>query len=184
VLEPGRGLARWVRAGILVALTVLVSMGGHVLAGGSVHLSGPAVLGVVALGAICVAAADTRRSTGEILPVVLVAQPVLHLLASMGGHAHAVQPAPDPSAGSGAGLPMVAAHVAAAALVSLLLAHADRLVWSLDGLRVRVPTTAVPTVPAWRPLVVPRRPAPGVPARAALRAVPARRGPPVVAVAR
>jgi hypothetical protein len=186
VLEPGRGLARWVRAGVLVALTVLVSIGGHVLAGGTVHLSGPAALGVLALGAMCVAAADTRRSAREILPVVLVAQPVLHLLASMGGHAHAAQPVAGTPAATGAGLPMVAAHVAGAAVVSLLLAHADRLVWALAGLRVRLAVPAVVPAgpPAWRPVVVPHRPALGVPARAALRAVPARRGPPAVAVAR
>ena len=40
----GQGPTRWLRAGVLVALTVLVSLGGHALAGGTVHVSGPMVL--------------------------------------------------------------------------------------------------------------------------------------------
>ncbi|MGA7688498.1 MAG: hypothetical protein WCA29_04620, partial [Jiangellales bacterium] len=87
--SPGTGAARWARAGLLALLTVLISVGGHALAGGTVTLSMPLLLGGTALGALCVAAADVRRSFVEIVGVVLLAQPVLHLLASMGGHGHA-----------------------------------------------------------------------------------------------
>jgi hypothetical protein len=194
VHPPGRGVLRWSRAGLLVALTVLTSLGGHALAGGTVRVSTPMVLGVLALGAMCVAAADTRRSAREIFGVVLLAQPVLHLLAGMGGHPHAhagdlgaaVAPAMTPAlAGpSPATAVMVAAHVAAAGVLSVLLAAADRVLWALAGLRVRVP---VPVVVAGPP---PCRPLPlrhddaCVPLRSALRCAPRlRRGPPVVAVA-
>lgn len=140
---PGRGPQRWLRAGLLAALTVLVSIGGHALAGGSVHLSLPLLLGGAALGALCVAAADVRRSFAEILAVVLLAQPVLHLLAAMGGHGHAAAaPGPDPAVTGGpaigglgiGGLGMVLAHIGAALLVSVLLADAERAVWTLAGL--------------------------------------------------
>ncbi|MGB9375315.1 MAG: hypothetical protein WCA82_14290, partial [Jiangellales bacterium] len=79
--SPGTGAARWARAGLLALLTVLISVGGHALAGGTVTLSMPLLLGGAALGALCVAAADVRRSFVEIVGVVLLAQPVLHLLA-------------------------------------------------------------------------------------------------------
>jgi hypothetical protein len=146
---------RWTRAGVLAVLTVLISLGGHALAGGSVHLSLPLLLGGAALGALCVAAADVRRSFGEILAVVLTAQPVLHLLASMGHGAHA---ATSPvSAG------MVLGHVGAALVVSVLLADAERAWWSLAGLLAprRLPRTIPLTVDAPTPVVMAdRSPAP------------------------
>lgn len=137
--SPGKGAARWARAGLLALLTVLISVGGHALAGGTVTLSMPLLLGGAALGALCVAAADVRRSFAEIVGVVLLAQPVLHLLASMGGHGHAgagteaVVAAVDPG--------MVLAHVGAAVAVSVLLADAERAFWTMAGLMrpVRVP---------------------------------------------
>lgn len=137
---PGQGSLRWVRAGVLALLTVLISVGGHALAGGSLHLSMPMLLGGAALGALCVAAADVRRSFAEILAVVLLAQPVLHLLASMGGHGSTTvdtggSAVPHVEAG------MVLAHVVAALVVSLLLADAERAFWTLAGLLapMRVP---------------------------------------------
>ncbi len=191
---PGRGVLRWSRAALLAALTVLVSLGGHALAGGTVHVSAPMVLGVLALGAMCVAAADTRRSAREIFPVVLLAQPVLHLLAGMGGHAHppggdlgtAAAPVVIPAltGPSPATAVMVAAHVAAAVVLSVLLAAADRVLWALAGLRVRVPVPAVAAGPAPCRSLPARRDDACVPVRSALRCAPRlRRGPPVVAVA-
>lgn len=135
---PGTGAARWARAGLLALLTVLISVGGHALAGGTVTLSMPLLLGGAVLGALCVAAADVRRSFVEILGVVLLAQPVLHLLASMGGHGHG----PSDAAGAAvAGPVMVLMHVGAAVVVSVLLADAERAFWTIAGLLrpVRVP---------------------------------------------
>ena len=177
--SPGQGLTRWLRAGVLVALTVLVSLTGHALAGGSVHVSGPMLLGVLALGAACVAAAEVRRSFPEILAVVVLAQPVLHLLASMGGH-HGSGHAP---AATGVTTGMVLAHLVAAVLVSALLADADRVLWALTGLVVRVLPPAVVPLPAPAPQARLVR-VPCVPLRSALRSAPRhRRGPPLVLAA-
>jgi hypothetical protein len=183
VQSPGHGAARWLRAAALVALTALVSIGGHALAGGPVHVSGPMVLGVLALGAMCVAAADVRRTFPEILAVVLLAQPPLHLLASLGGHDHS---APVSLTAESAGITpsMLIAHGAAALLVSVLLADVERLWWALDGLRwrTRLPEY-VAAVPVATPTIVPVA-AEDVPTASALRAAPRyRRGPPVVVAA-
>jgi hypothetical protein len=138
VRTPGTGATRWARAGLLALLTVLISVGGHALAGGTVTLSMPLLLGGAALGALCVAAADVRRSFAEIVAVVVLAQPVLHLLASMGGHGHA-----GPGAVVGVGPGMVLAHGVAAVAVSLLLADAERAFWTMAGLMrpLRMPDT-------------------------------------------
>lgn len=172
---PARGLARVARAGLLAGLTVLISWGGHAVAGGAVHVSLPMLLGGAALGALCVAAADVRRSFPEILAVVVVAQPVLHLLASMGGHG-------SHGGGSHGGIGMVLAHGGAAVLVSALLADAERAVWTLAGLLApfRLPTPV--RMPIDTPVVVTTRDT----ARAPLRSTWVAsglfsRGPPVVA---
>lgn len=169
------------RAGLLAVLTVLISLGGHALAGGSVHLSLPLLLGGAALGALCVAAADVRRSFGEIVAVVLTAQPVLHLLASM-GHGGAAAAPPD-SAHVGPG--MVLAHVGAAVVVSALLADAERAWWTLAGLLapLRLPRPVPLVVDALAPVLVGdrrARPLYNVGLTAGVRG----RGPPVVVGAR
>jgi hypothetical protein len=117
------------------------------------------LLAALALGGMAVAAAEVRRSFPEILAVVLLAQPVFHLLGSLGGHgSHA-----SPAAGLGAG--MVLAHVVGALVASALLAGAESAVWALAGLLApsRIPTTepmhvSTPSAPqprdrsaTWRP---------------------------------
>jgi hypothetical protein len=180
VRSPGRGVLRWTRAGVLVGLTVSVSLGGHVLGGGAVALSPPMLLGVLALAAMCVAAAESRRGVGEIFAVVLVSQPVLHLLASMGHH-HAAAVAPSHDLGVSPG--MVVAHVLAAAALSVLLASADRLVWWFAAFARRATVLPLPALlpPRARPPIPPLLG--DLPARTALRASPLRRGPPVAAAA-
>jgi hypothetical protein len=178
VTSPGSGLSRWARAGLLALVTVLISIGGHVLAGGTVHLSTPLLLGAAALGALCVAAADVRRSFGEIFAVVLLAQPVLHLLSVMGAHgSHAGSEAP-------VGTSMVLAHVAASLVASVLLADAERAFWTMAGLLlpVRIPTPTVACRCAL-PRVSPHDPTP-TPLFSTWHAGTLwRRGPPVVALA-
>jgi hypothetical protein len=139
-----------VRAGLLALLTVLISVGGHALAGGPVHVSLPLMLGGAALGGMCVAAADVRRSFPEILAVVLLAQPPLHLLASIGAqHGSGATPTGHVSA------TMVLAHLAAALLASVLLADAERALWTLAGLFRLAP---IPQTVPLQPLVPPRLP--------------------------
>ena len=151
VSTPSRGAARLARAAALALLTTLVSLTGHALAGGALHLSAAMLLASLALGAMAVAAAEVRRSFPEILAVVLLAQPVFHLLASLGGHgSHA-----SPATGMGAG--MVLAHVVGALVASVLLAGAESAVWALAGLLapLRVPSTE-PTGVCTPPRVAPR----------------------------
>ena len=173
---PDTGTPRWARAGLLALLTVLISIGGHALGGGEVHLSLPLILGGAALGGICVAAADVRRSFPEILAVVLLAQPPLHLLASIGAHHGTAGP---PS--SSVSVTMVLAHAAAALVVSVLLADAERALWTLAGLFRLVP---IPRPVSLRPLVPARVSVPdGEPTPLAgvlLASSVSRRGPPVV----
>lgn len=133
----GRGAPRLLRASALAVLTALVSLSGHVLAGGALHLTLPLLIGAVALGAMAAAAADARRSFPEILAVVVLAQPVFHLLASLGGHgSHA-----SPATGMGAG--MLLAHLIGASLAAVLLSGAESALWALAGLfsPASVPTT-------------------------------------------
>lgn len=172
VTTPGRGWARLARAGLLALLTVLISVGGHALAGGPVHLSMPMLLGAAGLGALCVAAADVRRSFGEIFAVVLLAQPVLHLLASMGGHGPHAAPTPV-TAG------MAAAHAGAALVVSVLLADAERTLWMLAGLFVPVRLPGPPPACRCAPPAVPAvEDAPTPLFSVALASSVSRRGPP------
>jgi hypothetical protein len=135
----------------LALLTTLVSLTGHVLAGGALHVSGPMLLAALALGGMAVAAAEVRRSFPEIFAVVLLAQPVFHLLASLGGHGSHASPA------TGMGVAMVLAHVIGALVASALLAGAESAVWALAGLLapLRIPST-VPAAVSSRPAVQPR----------------------------
>lgn len=178
VTTPGKGSPRLARAGVLALLTVLISVGGHALGGGTVHLSLPMLIGGAALGALCVAAADVRRSFVEILFVVLMAQPVLHLLASMGGHGadsavlH-VTPA------------MALGHLGAALVVSVLLADAERAFWTLAGLFAPVRLPAPAPVCRCAPAVVSSyddSPTPLI--SRTLSSTVSRRGPPMVLGAR
>lgn len=174
VTSPGTGWGRLTRAGLLAALTMLISVGGHALAGGAVHLSMPLLIGAAALAALCVVAADVRRSFGEIVAVVLLSQPVLHLLASMGAHGPHAETMPLT-------VGMAAAHVGAALVGSALLADAERAFWTLAGLftPVRIPRPA--PVCRCAPPAVPTfddRPSPLL--FVALASSVSRRGPPTV----
>jgi hypothetical protein len=170
--------------------TLVVSVSGHVVGGGSVALGeGPigagTVLGGLLLAAIAVAAAETRRSGWAVLGVVLGAQPFFHVLAEAGGHGGASSHAHGAAAGFDSR--MVLGHVAAAAVVTVLLTAADRVVWGRWALAtrfVRVLRLASP-VPWVAPAGV--RPMPVAAHRAVSLQVAAWigwRGPPAVAAAR
>lgn len=166
------------RAAVLALVTVLISIGGHALAGGAVHLSLPMLLGALGLGALAVAAADVRRSFAEILVVVLVAQPVLHLLASLGGHGTHASPT------TGMGIGMLLGHGAAALLVSVVLAGAEAAVWSIAGVLspARLPT-AEPVCVCAPPRACPADHSPEHGVSALLEGALFGRGPPVVTCA-
>jgi hypothetical protein len=119
-----------VRGSVLSGFSLLLSVSSHAVAGGSAHLSAGSVAGGLLVAAVSVAAADAQRRFRDIVAVVGLSQVALHVMAG-GGHAGAgVAAAPE--------VGMVAAHVLAAVLVSAVLAHGERLIWSLFSL-LRVP---------------------------------------------
>lgn len=105
------------------ALTV-VTLAAHTAGGGAIDALSAAVVGVLA---IALAAGVANRPLGltRLIPALIGAQFVLHLLMSVaGGHggSHAAQ----------AGWPMAFAHGIAAIAIAFVVAHADRVLtaWS------------------------------------------------------
>ncbi len=105
-------------------------MTSHATAGGSTHLSAGSVVGGLLLAAVSIAAADAQRRFRDIVVVVGLSQVVLHLVAD-GSHA-------GPGVVAAPGIGMIVAHAIAAVVVSAVLAHGERLIWSLFSL-LRVP---------------------------------------------
>lgn len=151
----------------------------HVVAGGGAPTAGAFLFGAALLSAACVALADRRISVGLIATLVFASQPVLHMLLGMSAHAHHGE-GPSVSAG------LVVAHAIAAAALTVLLAGAEDVIWSmttlsstllLRGARVVLGVTAAP-------------PAVGLPGRPSARPVHSyvlsvtrtapRRGPPLL----
>lgn len=98
----------------------LIGSAAHALAGG--HPPSWAVVGLASAGASGVAWALAGRhlSAGRLLGLLSVAQILIHLLSNW----VALHPAHH-------GLPMLGAHLLAAAASALLIARADRLWWHL-----------------------------------------------------
>jgi hypothetical protein len=132
---PGRGLARFGRGFLLAQVCLALSTGAHAAAEGTVHLTDGMLFGWLLLSALCVAAAERKRTLAGIAAVVLVSQVVLHLLSPVSGHDGTLTSAPSAE--------MIGWHAVAAVVASVLLAHGERLawaLWSLAGLP-RVPLT-------------------------------------------
>ena len=159
VQSPGGGRARVVRGLALSAACLFVPAAAHVVAGGGVPTAGSFLLGAALLSVACVALADRRISVGLIAAMVFASQPVLHVLLDMSAHAHH---GVGPSISAG----MVAAHALAAAGLTVLLAGAESVVWSMAALsstvllrsvRAVLGATATATVrrPSLRPASAP-----------------------------
>jgi hypothetical protein len=108
----------------------------HAAAGGDVSTHPGFVLVALLLCVACVALADRRRSVLEIAAMLVFTQPVLHVLLTFDGH-HQAQVAALPSLG------MVLAHVLSALALTLLLAGAENVAWSLAALSATVLLTRV-----------------------------------------
>lgn len=179
VPPPGRGLLRFVRGGVLAAFCLLLSLTAHVAGGGAPHLSSGLLVAGALLSVVCVAAADRQRGPGGIAAVLAVSQVLFHLLSAGGEHGAAASGTVAPS------LTMVAAHALAALVVGLLLAHGERLVWSLVALcgvlrailLVRLTLVGPPGTP-----LVPAAERATVGQGAFPRSGPAWRGPPVPSI--
>ncbi|MGW0185976.1 hypothetical protein ACWDV7_09535 [Streptomyces sp. NPDC003362] len=176
--------ARTVRAAVFAAVCVLLAALGHVLMSGR-HVPGWTLAGgLAATGAVGWGLAGRERGLPLITTVVVAAQTALHSVFSLAqsgtpdlGHtAHMAQtghmshaghmggPAtgPDPSGASSSG--MLAAHLLAALLCGLWLAHGERAAfrilravagWLAAPLRLPLALTVVPDRP--RPRVRRRR---------------------------
>ncbi|SDT71904.1 hypothetical protein SAMN04515669_6533 [Jiangella sp. DSM 45060] len=108
----------------------------HAAAGGDVTTQPGFVAVAVLLCVACVALADRRRSVTEIAAMLVLTQPVLHVLLTLDGH-HDGASSVVPSAG------MALAHVLSAVVLTMLLAGAENVAWSLASLSATVLLTRV-----------------------------------------
>ncbi len=108
----------------------------HAAAGGDVTTQPGFVAVALLLCVACVALADRRRSVLEIAAMLVFTQPVLHVLLTLDGH-HSTQSSVVPSAG------MALAHVLSAVVLTVLLAGAESVAWSLASLSATVLLTRV-----------------------------------------
>lgn len=175
--SPGQGAWRWVRGSVLAGLCLTLSLFAHVVAGGALDLSPVMLFAAGLLAGMCVAAADRQRSLAGIIVVVGLSQVVFHLLAGM--HAHG-----GTHGSTGSDTAMVLTHTLAALLVSVAVAHGERLIWSIFALlglrRVARLIRLRPSPPARRP--APTHVLPLVPSLASAfpRACAPWRGPPLL----
>ena len=135
----GKGRLRALRGLTLAAACLGIPAAAHVLVSHDLPVGGPYLLVAGLFSGMCVALADRRRSLAEIGVVVALSQPVLHVLLSLSGHGG------EPIWTGG--WPMAFAHAAAAAVVTVLLAGAERLLWCLASLRDRLLARLVPEDP-------------------------------------
>lgn len=149
----GRGRARVARGLAMSVSCLLVPTAAHVAAGGGVPTEFGFVLAAALLAVACVALADRHRSAAEIGVVLIASQPALHVLFELGSHtSHAATP----------GWSMVLAHMLAAAGLTVVLAGAESVLWSLASLSVTVLMSrtrrllgrVAPTPPQLRPATV------------------------------
>lgn len=124
MLDPARGPLRAARAGAVGASVAVISVGSHAAVSGH----GSSWLAVVPTAAAVALAAWLLgdRRLGRVTLVALLGG------AQVGIHALSSHLAMHPMMHD---LPMVGAHVAAAALCGLLLAHGDRLIWLIRAWR-------------------------------------------------
>ena len=131
--NPGGGLLRLARGGLLAVCCTALALLGHLAGGGRGVPSLPVLLAVTALvGAGFCVLADRRRQFHQILAGALAAQVAFHLsfsLAAPIGAAHGaayVHGGPvdvDP--------PMLVGHGVAAAAIAILVSRGEDLVWAL-----------------------------------------------------
>jgi hypothetical protein len=176
---PGGRHARVARGLVLSAACLVVPTVSHVVAGGGAPVAGAFLFGAALLSVACMALANRRISAGLIAVMVFASQPVLHVLLHLSAHSHH---GVGPSVSTG----MVVAHAIAATALTVLLAGAESVTWSLAALSSTVLLRRVRAV-----LCAPTTPAglgPGLPPWAApvhlyvlsvTRTAP-RRGPPVL----
>lgn len=174
-----RGWGRVLRGLTLSIACLLVPTAAHIVAGGGFPAAGPFLFCAALLSAACVALSDRQLGPGGITVLVFAAQPAFHLLLNLSAHGH------DPAAAS-PGVGMVAGHVVAAGVLTLLLGRGEAVLWSLVALssimllrRVRLLLRSVPPPQRVRPLLS-RTSGAVVPYVMTVTRISPRRGPPVL----
>ena len=112
-----RGLPRLARAGFVALLTMTLSVAAHVHAGGQAPTALAMTGLVAAFGVFCWALSAQRWTARPLLAVFLLAQAATHITAML---QH-----PMDSMGSMTSSSMVASHLAAAALLVLMVARGE-----------------------------------------------------------
>lgn len=203
--------ALWARACVVGAMTCFLGVAGHVTADGL--LPGSPVLVLLGVASVLASLPLLARPAGpaRMMLLLVVGQAGVHVGLSLTA-GHVAAPAPhrheagalaqahhEPTADPALGLlttlghlvddlvahgPMMAAHLAVAALIGLWLAHGERCLWTLLALSARLVVGAVLAAAEWAPQVLPERPAvPATPVFAPYAATHlarslSRRGPP------
>jgi len=124
VREATAGGLRVLRSGLLASGCLVLSLLGHVLAGGTPPPPYAVVLLGLAATATCFALTGRRWRFGGLLVLLLTAQVVVHLCWSMWGSTG------PPTAAPAASL-MVAGHLLATGALAALLAWGEALLWAL-----------------------------------------------------
>lgn len=115
---PARSTRRLVRGILVGAALAILTIAGHTAAGGSVDLTGLALVTLLAL-LLGSAVSRARLNAFGVLGVLLGGQALLHLVLTFTAHPHSTSGAgPSTSA-------MVAAHAVAALLATGVISHAD-----------------------------------------------------------
>ncbi|MFI6506381.1 MFS transporter [Streptosporangium sp. NPDC050855] len=175
---------RSARAAVFAVVCLGLSVGAHVLAGGSVSAPGAAAALAVAF-ATALAVSGRERTTVTILPLLAGVQAVLHVLFSL---AHATSPAEvmgHVHSGLLPGLGMLVAHGWAVGLTGLWMARGEAALWALLrrlGVRLRR-VLIVFVTPVHVPFPATGTAEPGVLRSAVLRHAVSRRGPPATVTA-
>ncbi|MGW5360793.1 hypothetical protein [Actinopolymorpha pittospori] len=138
-MNPGAGALRVARGALLAALTALLAVAGHLAGGG--HLPPlPSLLAcAVLLGATFAVLADKQRGLAPLLLAAVGSQLLFHVAFVLAGHSGDAGLLPDAH--------LLVAHLCAAAVLALLAAHADTLLWSLVHLLERAWIPALVAVP-------------------------------------
>jgi len=161
VPSPTRGMLRVVRGVGLAVCCAALGVTGHALTSGQLPAPGPTVVCTVLLAMAGIALADRRRGLPAIAATVGGTQVGLHFLLLALAHDHTSHAAPVLPAGP---VVMASVHAVAAIVTTLLLAGAERSLFTLTsllgwllrrlpvrppaGLRARDPLVLLPAVPA------------------------------------
>ncbi|MFD2080913.1 hypothetical protein SAMN05421678_104406 [Actinopolymorpha cephalotaxi] len=175
-MNPGAGALRGARGALLAALTGMLAVAGHLAGGGHLPPLPNLLATAVLLGATFAALAGKQRGPVHLLLAAIGSQLLFHAAFVLVGHS-GDRLLPDTH--------LLTAHLAVAAVLAVLAAHADTIWWALVHLvtQTRIPCLVAIPVPirsSTRPCYVsPVQPRVRLDADArALRGPPARRARP------